>query len=81
MLKKTSIQNTQSLGKAILKRRQQLGLKQADAAGLLGVGVRFLSELERGKETCELGKVLRVLIGLGLSLILETPNEIGPCEA
>ena len=33
------------------------GLTQAQAAGLAGVGNRFLSELERGKSTVELGRV------------------------
>ncbi len=70
-----AISSVQDIGKAVLQRRRQLGLKQMDAAGLVGVGVRFLSELERGKETLELGKVLQVIRGLGLGLALTKPQE------
>lgn len=63
------------LGQAIRKRRKELGLKQMDAAGLVGVGVRFFSELEHGKATLEVGKVLQVLTGLGFSLVLDNKNE------
>ena len=59
------------LGKAIRRRRKSMGLTQLDAAGLCGVGERFLSELERGKPTAELGKVLQVLDRLGLRLELD----------
>ena len=48
-----------------------MGLSQLNAAGLCGVGERFLSELERGKPTVELGKVLQVLNRLGLHLVLD----------
>lgn len=43
-------------------------MRQRDAAGISGVGVRFLSELERGKPTVELGRALRVLGRLGLEV-------------
>jgi len=32
------------------------------------VNARFLGDLERGKETCEVGKVLSVILGLGLKV-------------
>lgn len=47
------------LGRAIRAKRRADGLRQEDAAALGGVGTRFLSELENGKETVERGKVLR----------------------
>ncbi|WP_349259350.1 helix-turn-helix transcriptional regulator [Oligoflexus sp.] len=62
------IRSLHDLSHAIRERRKELGLTQADAAGLVGVGVRFLSELERGKTTLEVGKVLQVLEGFGFSL-------------
>lgn len=58
------------LGAAIRCRRKALGLRLTDAAGLCGVGVRFLSELENGKSSASLGKALQVLSGLGLQLHL-----------
>lgn len=48
--------------------RKALGLTQIEAAGLCGVGERFLRELEMGKPTVQLGKTLQVMAGLGLRL-------------
>lgn len=45
-----------------------MGLGIVEAAALSDVGVRFLSELERGKHTAQLGKVFAVLEALGLEL-------------
>jgi y4mF family transcriptional regulator len=56
------------LGDIVRKRRKESGVRQAEAAALSGVGPRFLSELERGKETAELGRALRVLERLGLDV-------------
>lgn len=59
--------------------RGSSGLDQATAAGLAGVGPRFLSELERGKETVRLGLVLQVLDRLGLELWV-APRGWSPAE-
>ena len=70
------VKNIHDIGEIVKNRRKKLGLKQKDAAGLLGVGVRFLSELERGKETLSIGKVLQVLTGLNIAIHLElTRND------
>ncbi|MFV1984607.1 MAG: helix-turn-helix domain-containing protein, partial [Thiohalomonadales bacterium] len=53
------------LGQAVRTKRKADGLTQAKAAALCGVGVRFISDLENGKSTIELGKALSVLAGLG----------------
>jgi len=45
-----------------------------EAAGLVNVGVRFLSELENGKPTVRLDKLLQVVHGLGLELSLTSPG-------
>ncbi|MFN5469223.1 MAG: helix-turn-helix domain-containing protein [Pirellulaceae bacterium] len=50
------------------KRRKGAGLTLQEAAGMAGVGIRFLSELERGKPTLQLGLVLQVLQLFGLEL-------------
>ncbi|NOY69227.1 MAG: helix-turn-helix transcriptional regulator [Deltaproteobacteria bacterium] len=63
-----TVLSTKDIGKAIRARRKADGLTQADAAAFCGVGTRFLGELERGKETAQVGKVLRILRGLGLTL-------------
>jgi HTH-type transcriptional regulator/antitoxin HipB len=48
--------------------RKAQGLRQPDLAGACGTSVRFVVELERGKTTAQVGKVLRVLQMLGLRL-------------
>lgn len=65
------VRDSKSLGRIIRDQRKSIGLTQLNAAGLCGVGERFLSELERGKPTVELGKALQVLNRLGLRVVLE----------
>lgn len=60
------IRSAADLGRAIRRRRKRLGHTQAETAALSGVGVRFLSELERGKPTVELDRALLVARRLGL---------------
>ena len=62
------IESPENLGEMIRTRRRELGLSQADLAGLCGVGTRFVSELERGKPTARLGLALLVARNLGLVL-------------
>ncbi|MDZ7828958.1 MAG: helix-turn-helix transcriptional regulator [Halofilum sp. (in: g-proteobacteria)] len=59
------------LGATIRAARKRAGLEQKDAAGLAGVGLRFLSDLERGKPTVRMDKVLQVLDVLGLELTVQ----------
>ena len=66
------------IGTAIRKKRKKDGLTLADAAALSGVGYRFMSDLENGKETMQVGKVLKVMTALGLNMTIEErkwPNE------
>jgi y4mF family transcriptional regulator len=60
------IKKVSDLSPLIREKRKKDGLTQAEAASLCGVGVRFLSDLENGKETLQISKVLKVLEGLGL---------------
>ncbi len=60
------ILDTKSLGILIRQERKQQGLTQEQLAGVIGVGVRFLRELEAGKESCQIGRALQVAAGLGL---------------
>jgi len=61
------------LGALVRARRKALGATQVELAALCDVGPRFVVELERGKPTLELGKVLRVLDRLGLTLLAREP--------
>ncbi len=48
-----------------------MALRQAEAALLCGVGIRYLSDLENGKQTVRLGPALKVIAGLGLALMID----------
>jgi len=62
--------DSKRIGELIKTVRKEQGFTQAEAAGYLNVGIRFLSELENGKPTAQLGKVLQVLEGLGYETVL-----------
>jgi transcriptional regulator with XRE-family HTH domain len=68
------IESPADLGRALREARRERGLRLEDAALGAGVGVRFLSELERGKPTSRLGETLRVAASLGLRLTIEDPD-------
>ena len=57
------------------ERRKALNYTQARVADLCGTGTRFISDLENGKESIELGKALIVLAGLGIDLHAEIRGE------
>jgi HTH-type transcriptional regulator / antitoxin HipB len=61
-------------GAALREARRARGLRLEDVAVGAGVGVRFLSELERGKPTSRLGETLRVASSLGLRVLIEDPD-------
>lgn len=58
-----------SLGQSIRLARKRQGLTQAELAGLAGVGPRFVSDVENGKVTVQLGLVLHLLNLVGLELV------------
>ena len=60
-----------SLGAAIRHYRQQAGLSQAELADLTGLHRSYLSDLERGRETEQVKRILRVLKQLGVRMTLE----------
>jgi len=77
MLPYGKIDSVDAIGRLLRQKRKADGLTQAEAAGLCGVGVRFFSEVENGKPTAEVGRVLRILRGLGLELTV-TPRGSRP---
>lgn len=62
------LSSTVELGELVRKIRKEQGLTQLDVAGLAGLSNRFVIDLERGKETLQIKKVLDVLSLLGLEL-------------
>ena len=60
-----TIHSPEQLGQALRTARKQLGLTQPQLALAAGVGVRLIVELEAGKPTLQLEKVLQVIDALG----------------
>jgi HTH-type transcriptional regulator / antitoxin HipB len=61
------------IGKQIRETRKKLRLTQRALALTSGTGLRFIIDLEKGKETCEMGKALTVLQTLGIKMTLTPP--------
>ena len=65
--------NGKSLGLIVLRERKAQKLRQAELAAAAGVGIRFIVDLEAGKPTLQLEKVLRVLATLGCDVTVIPP--------
>ena len=63
----------QDIGRLVRETRKGLGVTQKELALTSGTGLRFIIELEKGKETAEIGKVLTILQTLGIQLTLTPP--------
>ena len=73
-----TINTSQAVGALLRQRRLALALTQADVASLGRTGQRFVIDLERGKPTVQLQKVLTVLDLLGLELMIQPkPDAVG----
>jgi y4mF family transcriptional regulator len=70
-------QTPESIGRLIRSTRKALGVTQRDLAMTSGTGLRFIIDLEKGKPTCHLGKVLTVLHTLGIKVELIPPERSG----
>jgi len=66
----------ESIGTLIRNTRKALGATQKNLAMTTGTGLRFIIELEKGKPTCQLGKVLTVLHTLGIGISLTGPVTV-----
>ncbi len=64
------ILDTDDFGAAVRKRRKELGYTQAELASYCGCSAVYLSNLENGKETAEIGKALFIVSRLGLDLFV-----------
>ncbi|MGM0593010.1 MAG: helix-turn-helix transcriptional regulator [Pseudomonadota bacterium] len=71
MLPFGKVVTVEAIGKLVRAHRKSQAATQTELASLCGVGVRFISDLENGKPTMELGKVLHVLQCLGLEVSIQ----------
>jgi len=63
-----NIKNVKELAQIIRQTRKKQKLTQAQLAAASGVGVRFIVDLENGKETCQIAKTIRIIKMLGLDV-------------
>jgi HTH-type transcriptional regulator / antitoxin HipB len=67
-MRTTTTAQVEVLAADVRSRRRALGLGQQDLADLSGASVRFVRNLEHGKPSVRLDKLLAVLDVLGLEL-------------
>jgi y4mF family transcriptional regulator len=72
----SAIADAKTFGAMVRAERKSQKLTQEQLAGLAGVGVRFLRELEAGKESCQLGRALQVAQTLGLIVSVNSRREL-----
>jgi|GEM_PF-245032 len=75
------INSVQELGLLIRATRKHQKVRMDDVAGSAGVGPVFVREVERGKETVQLGRVLKLLVELGIELKADVPEDVAPAFA
>ena len=71
---KTELTNASQLAEIVRRERKRQKVSQIRLSQLADVGVRFVRDLEDGKETVQLDKVLAVLETLGIAIELSTPG-------
>ncbi len=70
-----TIHTTKDLGREIRTRRKELGYTQSFLASYVGVSTSFLSELENGKETLQINKIMDVMSLLGMDICVVRRGE------
>lgn len=66
---------SKQIGEIVRRTRKSQGATQRQLAMVAGTGLRFISDLEQGKPSCELEKVLRVLNTLGIDMRLKASGD------
>ena len=66
----------EEIGSRVRESRKRQGLTQPSLAMVAGTGLRFIVDLEAGKATCQIGKVLQVLEALGVRLSVVDPSAL-----
>lgn len=72
-----AIRTAEDLGRLIREQRKRQGLRQTDLAAIIGSSHVFVGDVEKGKPSVQLGRVLRLLDELGLELRLSVPDAEG----
>ncbi len=69
-----NIETPIQLGEAVRSRRKRLKITQKELALVCGTGLRFIVDLEKGKPTCHIGKIMQVIQALGLNVTIGEPG-------
>lgn len=69
------IRTAKEFGEAVATARKALGLTQRDLALAINSGERFIVELEKGKQTAQLGKALAAGAAVGLHLSISAHSS------
>ena len=69
------LRNISSIGAKIRSIRKAQGVSRETLAGLAGTGQRYISELERGKDTARIREMLKVIEALGAGLYIVDQKE------
>ena len=72
----STIKTTKELGELIRKTRKKQLLTQRDLACLMNAGSRLLTDIERGKPTARVGRILEALDLLGFNIVLVERGEL-----
>ncbi len=72
---KRTIASPEDLGLLIRAVRKSANVRQDDLAAVAGVSRQFAIDVERGKPTAQLGRVLLLLNELGITLTADIPDE------
>lgn len=67
--------DAESLGALLRVRRKRLGYTQEQVAAMMGCSPRLIGEIERGRRTVGIQRVLDLALGLGIDLFAVPRGE------
>ncbi|MBE5924673.1 MAG: helix-turn-helix transcriptional regulator [Lachnospiraceae bacterium] len=69
------INNSKDFGEVLRKQRKELGYTQRYISEFTGFSISFISDLENGKSTAELGKAIYLANTLGLDISVKARGK------
>ncbi|MBP3499254.1 MAG: helix-turn-helix transcriptional regulator [Akkermansia sp.] len=75
-MNKSKLRTAAEIGELVRETRKAQGISQEQLAGVANTGVRFVSDLENGKPSIQVDKMIQVLEALGLGLYAMNRWEI-----
>lgn len=77
-MREATISNADDIGQVAETARQRAGLRQQDVHSATRLATRFISEVEHGKDSAQVGKVIDLLDNLGLEVVVrpKLPDQL-----